>query len=118
MWSTTMSRSRASARSARRNRWGSTLRGQVFGSRLLYDEGVDQRFDPDLIGEDEVLARAAYLHSRGSPARLLSVPPRAARSSAVQRAADVLHEQDEVQLVGGAGLELGDEVNVEVASVL
>ena len=37
--------------------------------------------------------------------------------SGFQGASDVLHEKYEVQIVGGARLELGDEVEVEVAGI-
>jgi hypothetical protein len=39
-----------------------------------------------------------------------------ARGSSAQSPADVLHEKDEVEVVGRAGLELGHEMQVEVSS--
>ena len=40
-----------------------------------------------------------------------------ARGSAPHAATNVLHEEDEVKVVGGALLELRDEVEVELASL-
>jgi hypothetical protein len=50
--------------------------------------------------------RGGHEWSRGEPAR------------STQGATDVLHEQDKVQVVGRAGLELGYEVEVEISPLL